>query len=725
MSETAEPAFLLSGLALRCVPALIVDGVAAIYLLRVWRRASSARRTELAALSLGLYFLSLCALALAQLLMCSALDLRTSFLCNHIGQSISAALGVPPLVAFSTRYLAPTRTTTDRLIVAVTVVTAVLICVAFIIDALTTTEMRYDFVSSHGRKLASDEKPWQLLITGFAFVGYSASLAVLCRRAWRAPVGNRWRILRFAAVVFAAVGAIVVNRLETLEFLPSGFYATYVVWTTLGAILLFMGSTDEITSFRERTVSLVLVASLAVLATISQRAVETVYDSERATRRALAPAVLGGLAVEGAVVVTDPVLRAEPTGTVIGSDVFQALILEHVASGAVGFSWLAERRVLHAAALPLSVLTVLCVLGILIVIPRLAQWAVLGPLATLTRAEEQSRAKSMFIAQMSHELKTPLHAILFHTSALLDERAPPGSDERQTRTQTIERAAEHLRSLIDSLLATGRGALQVVTPRPRRVRVSSLLATIAEAHRPVADARDLTIDVSVEPDVPAMVSLDDQLLRQVIDNLIGNGLKYSDHGGVAVTVGVENGGRPDNEQLRVVVVDTGRGIPLAVQESVFQPFFQHDPRQGVGLGLAIVRELVDALGGTVQLASSPGIGTEVVVRVPFVVVEAPMAASSMTTAPLLRPASSDLHTLQALARIGDAIAVGDTARALLAMTSVEHRAFFERVIELASQFQMRRLRRLLNDEDDRAETSGGIAVAPGAAPAGVPTQRGE
>lgn len=226
------------------------------------------------------------------------------------------------------------------------------------------------------------------------------------------------------------------------------------------------------------------------------------------------------------------------------------------------------------------------------------------------RAEEASRAKSAFLSVISHELRTPLHTIIGYTQ-LLRKRAP---DDFTDQLAIIERSGEQLLHLIDQVLDYSRGEAQPVTLQPEPVRLTALAAHLGNAGRLMAEKNANLFSVQLDSALPVAVEADEQRLSQVLLNLIGNACKYTEHGMVQLHIGLA---RADNNlipwrRLRFEVSDSGIGIPAEKQAHIFEPFSrvaggQRQP--GVGLGLAIARQLVHAMGSEIELDSSPGLGS--------------------------------------------------------------------------------------------------------------------
>ena len=236
-------------------------------------------------------------------------------------------------------------------------------------------------------------------------------------------------------------------------------------------------------------------------------------------------------------------------------------------------------------------------------------------------AEGASQAKSDFLANMSHEMRTPLNAIIGLTDFLL--RTPLSSDQADL-LKRCEKAGSGLLRMIEDLLQAAKvdsGTLELVQePFALRELVEDTVGLLTQK----AQAKGLSLSLSADPGLPALVLGDALRLQQVLLNLIGNAVKFTAEGGVDVRVGPVPGS-PDGGTVRFVVADTGVGIPPEQHEKIFDRFLQVDSRAsrsygGVGLGLAICQQLVGLMGGRILVESKPAQGSIFTVIVRFEVV---------------------------------------------------------------------------------------------------------
>lgn len=224
-------------------------------------------------------------------------------------------------------------------------------------------------------------------------------------------------------------------------------------------------------------------------------------------------------------------------------------------------------------------------------------------------AESASEAKSRFLAHMSHELRTPLNAILGYAQIL---KASALEGRHIKAAQTIHTSGEHLLSLITDVLDLSRIEAGKLEISPRPVEVRGLVRAVADMIAIRAQQKDVVFHCAVEADVPRAVVADDKCLRQVLINLLGNAVKFTDRGEVRLHVGSRSAA-DGNVRLRFDVRDTGPGIAPGELNTIFEPFEQVGDRSrrtaGTGLGLSISRRIVDLMGGEMRVESTPGVGS--------------------------------------------------------------------------------------------------------------------
>jgi two-component system, sensor histidine kinase and response regulator len=229
------------------------------------------------------------------------------------------------------------------------------------------------------------------------------------------------------------------------------------------------------------------------------------------------------------------------------------------------------------------------------------------------RAEEASAAKSEFVANMSHEMRTPLQGVIGMLQlAIEDETAA----EQSRRLMTARRSAETLLSMIDDVLDFSRIEARKLELEPVYFSLRQLLHETMKSVGVIAASKELSLSYFVQPDVPDTVWADPTRLRQILVNLLGNGIKFTHDGEIAVQV------VRDGDRVRFDVRDTGVGIAPDVRQRIFEPFAQADSSHGrrfggAGLGLSIVARLIEAMGGTVHVSSEPGSGSVFSVSVPL------------------------------------------------------------------------------------------------------------
>ena len=221
------------------------------------------------------------------------------------------------------------------------------------------------------------------------------------------------------------------------------------------------------------------------------------------------------------------------------------------------------------------------------------------------RAEQASRAKSEFLATMSHEIRTPMNGVLGMLRLMADG---PLNERQQQQVRVMRSSSEILLGILNDILDYSRVESGEIEVDNTVFDLHELVEDIVVLMQGRAREKNLALDLSIGGDVPAAVTGDRQKLSQVLLNLLGNGIKFTDRGDV--TLEVSNSADPDT--VRLAVRDTGLGIADADLAHLFEPFYQaassrrHGQQTGTGLGLAISKRLVTAMGGHVEVETHRG-----------------------------------------------------------------------------------------------------------------------
>ncbi|MEM8544985.1 MAG: PAS domain S-box protein, partial [Cyanobacteria bacterium P01_H01_bin.119] len=250
-------------------------------------------------------------------------------------------------------------------------------------------------------------------------------------------------------------------------------------------------------------------------------------------------------------------------------------------------------------------------------------------------AEDAARAKTTFIANISHELRSPLNAILGFAQVL--QQHFPQADESWQYVNTIYRNGEYLLTLINQLLDLSRLEAKRVSLNPTVVRIDRLIQDVQLLFQLRTEAKGLHFTLDCSPALPCAIRADDTKLRQVLINLLDNAVKFTEQGNITLGVSAipaKSSSQGTKIQLQFSISDTGLGVPLKDQSDLFEPFAQTEAGKdagGSGLGLAICREFVALMGGSITVESQVGQGSRFMFDIQAEVVDA-IAPTNQTPA---------------------------------------------------------------------------------------------
>jgi len=232
--------------------------------------------------------------------------------------------------------------------------------------------------------------------------------------------------------------------------------------------------------------------------------------------------------------------------------------------------------------------------------------------------EEASRLQTSFLSGVSHEFRTPLTSIIGYTNLVKESLERQGQEKNDALTEktehlrAVQRSSKHLLSLVENLLDHGKFDSNEIVVRPKAIDLAELFKDVEMLLKPLSDIKYIDFILKLDIGTLTTVVIDDSRLRQCIINLVGNAIKFTDHGGVTLAAELRN------EYLFITVSDTGPGISEEDLKKIRLPFWQaaDTGKAGTGLGLTITERIIDLMGGTLQISSSIGDGTQVSFSIP-------------------------------------------------------------------------------------------------------------
>ncbi|MDW5418323.1 ATP-binding protein [Iodobacter sp. CM08] len=259
--------------------------------------------------------------------------------------------------------------------------------------------------------------------------------------------------------------------------------------------------------------------------------------------------------------------------------------------------------------------------------------------AALDASQAATRAKSSFLAIMGHEIRTPLNGIL--GIAQLLERSPLNADQA-SMLATLSRCGDSLLTLINEILDYSKLEASQMMLESTPVNLPELLHDIVKLYQPIASKKQLSLTLEINNNVEQWIKSDPLRLRQILQNLLGNAIKFTEHGYVSILA------EQSQQTLTLKISDSGIGIRQEQINSLFKPFSQADStitRQygGTGLGLAIVSRIIELMGGDIQLTSEYGSGSIFLIHLPLQSSDSTTPTRSSKAIPTQLP--PDLHVL--------------------------------------------------------------------------------
>lgn len=239
------------------------------------------------------------------------------------------------------------------------------------------------------------------------------------------------------------------------------------------------------------------------------------------------------------------------------------------------------------------------------------------------KAKALAQSKGLFLARMSHEIRTPMNGVLGFAELLGRSDLTP---DQKRHSDFIVESGKSLQALLNDILDLSKIESGKIEINPGTVDIHHLVYRVTQMAEPTAREKAIKLAYDTAPDVPRHVMLDALRLRQILSNLLSNAVRFTDEGGVSVSLRCVEG------KLRFAVCDTGTGIASSMLEQIFDPFTQErnhptNSRGGTGLGLAISRQLAELMGGRLSVRSEPGEGSVFTLTLPLVGASAPPQSS--------------------------------------------------------------------------------------------------
>jgi signal transduction histidine kinase len=313
-------------------------------------------------------------------------------------------------------------------------------------------------------------------------------------------------------------------------------------------------------------------------------------------------------------------------------------------------------------------------------------------------AEVANRAKDRFLATISHELRTPLNAVLGYTQSLLQHKSLSASEIDQIKV--IHHSAEHLLMLINDLLDLAKADMSRIELAPTAVNIRQLASNATKMVLPRAEEKGLALSCSVGSGVPEVIEADERRLRQVLINLLGNAVKFTQKGSVRLEVSSMPWA------IRFKVIDTGCGISPDEIPQLFRPFSQlgsaSQKQEGSGLGLAISKHIIQTMGSNLEVQSELGKGSSFWFDLPVAAdIELSPGAPEDAEIEFLSGSAWTLPEPERLARLHNLVTAGDILELQAEVRrwineSPEPNPLAQKLLELAGAFRIKAIRQILN-----------------------------